>query len=578
MWLRHHLLYTKRGRRRQALQALAPATGSGPRLSLQLTRLCDMRFPFVIAAVVSAAGFAACAPGVRVAATAPAPRAVVLDSAAMRPGRFDAGKMWTFDNPPLDYFQEAYAFRPDSAWLARARLGALRFATYCSASFVSPHGLVLTNHHCSRENTGGVMRPGENFDSTGFYAPTAADERRVPGLFVEQLLSVADVTARMDSALRGVTGDEALARARDQAIDALGERLTAAARGGTPAWPSGSETVARCDSTGDGRVPATLDILKSRIAALGAFSRGAPAEAAARRVATDIFGYANSVKAYEGQLAGLRDPVLLGRRRLGEAAFRTEIARRPPIAAQAALFDSIAAVEAGLTRIGGRIYAFLSSPSFGSSTLARASLAVQYADARAAGAPPERLKEIAERAAAIANRPAALERLLAAAQFQDLKRALGERDTLAAALFAGRTADQAAADLLSHTALSDSARVPALFQGDLAASGDAAFLFARRASRVVVPLRQEAARLSARADNLAARLARVRFDVYGKTLPPDATFTLRLADGVVRGYPYNGTRAVPFTTFYRMYRRHAAAGGRAPRGPPPPPQRPPPRP
>src|SRR3989442_1417265 len=151
----------------------------------------------------------------------------------MRPGRLDAGKMWTFDTPPLDYFQEAYAFRPDSAWLARARLGALRFATYCSASFVSPHGLVLTNHHCSRENTGGVMRPGENFDSTGFYAATPAEERRVPGLFVDQLLSVADVTARMDSALRGVTGDEALARARDQAIDALGERLTAAARDST---------------------------------------------------------------------------------------------------------------------------------------------------------------------------------------------------------------------------------------------------------------------------------------------------------------------------------------------------------
>jgi len=625
-----------------------------------------MRFPFVLVAAVSAAGFAGCARSVRVAAPAPAPSAVLLDSAAMRPGRFDAGKMWTFDNPPLDYFQEAYGFRPDSAWLARARLGALRFATYCSASFVSPHGLVLTNHHCSRENTGGVMRPGENFDSTGFYAATPAEERRVPGLFVDQLLSVADVTARMDSALRGVTGDEALARARDQAIDALGERLTAAARDstvsvqvvslyagaqysaytyrrygdvrlvlvpelgmgyfggdddnftyprhdldfslyrvydasgkpleapsyfrwsragtsdgdavfvvGNPGSTSRLETVAQLEYTRDVPLPATLDMLKSRIAALEAFSRAAPAEAAARRVATDIFGYANSVKAYEGQLAGLRDPVLLGRRRLGEAAFHAEIARRPPIAARAALFDSIAAVEAGLTRIGGRIYAFLSSPTYGSSTLARASLAVQYADARVAGAPAERLKAIADRAAAIVNRPAALERLLVAAQFQDLRRGLGERDTLVLALFAGRTAERAAADLLSHTALTDSARVPPLFQGDLATSGDAAFLFARRASRVVTPLRQEAARLSARADNLAARLARVRFDVYGKTLPPDATFTLRLADGVVRGYPYNGTRAVPFTTFYGMYDRYAAAGGQAPWSLPPRWQRPP---
>src|SRR2546430_12290041 len=233
MWLRHHLLYTKRGRRRQAPQAPAPPTGSGPRVSRQLTKLCDMRSPSVPAAAVPAAASAACPPGVRAPAPAPAPSAVLLDSAAMRPGRFDAGKMWTFDNPPLDFFQEAYGFRPDSAWLARARLGALRFATYCSASFVSPHGLVLTNHHCSRENTGGVMRPGESFDSTAFYAATAAEERRVPGLFVDQLRSVADVTARMDSALHGVTGDEALARARDQAIDALGERLTAAARDST---------------------------------------------------------------------------------------------------------------------------------------------------------------------------------------------------------------------------------------------------------------------------------------------------------------------------------------------------------
>src|SRR3989454_910627 len=453
MWLRHHLLYTKRGRRRQAPQALAPATGSGPRLSLQRTRLCDMRFPFVLAAVASAAGFAACAPGVRVAATASAPRAVVLAPGALGPGAVAPGRSWTSNNPPLDYFQEAYGFRPDSAWLARARLGALRFATYCSASFVSPHGLVLTNHHCSRENTGGVMRPGENFDSTGFYAPTAADERRVPGLFVEQLLSVADVTARMDSALRGVTGDEALARARDQAIDALGERLTAAARDstvsvqvvslyegaqysaytyrrygdvrlvlvpelgmgffggdddnftyprydldfslyrvydasgkpletpsyfrwsragasegdavfvvGNPGSTSRLETVAQLEYTRDVQVPATLDILKSRIAALEAFSRAAPAEAAARRGATDIFGYANSVKAYEGHLARLREPLLFGRRRLGEAAVRTEIARPPPIAAQAALFDSIAAGEGGPPRDSGGGFALPPPP------------------------------------------------------------------------------------------------------------------------------------------------------------------------------------------------------------------------
>src|SRR5207247_1096923 len=279
--------------------------------------------------------------------------------------------------------------------------------------------------------------------------------------------------------LRGVTGDEALARARDQAIDALGERLTAAARDssvsvqivslyegaqysaythrrygdvrlvlvpelgmgffggdddnftyprydldfsvyrvydasgkpletpsyfrwsragtsdgdavfvvGNPGSTSRLETVAQLEYTRDVQVPATLDILKSRIAVLEAFSRAAPAEAAARRVATDIFGYANSVKAYEGQLAGLRDPVLLGRRRLGEAAFRTEIARRPPIAARAALFDSIATVEAGPPRIGGRALPLPPGPPVRAGTPPRAPPAGHSPGARAPGGRP----------------------------------------------------------------------------------------------------------------------------------------------------------------------------------------------
>src|SRR5213592_5255623 len=174
-------------------------------------------------------GLSACAAAARVGAPAPAPAPALpaaLDSTAIRPGRFDAGKMWTFDTPPLDYFQEAHGFRPDSTWLARARLGALRFADYCSASFVSPRGLVLTNHHCSRENTGKVMRPGENFDSTGFYAATEAEERRVPGLFVEQLLAIADVSGAVDSASRAGVADEA-------AVAALEERLTRAAHDST---------------------------------------------------------------------------------------------------------------------------------------------------------------------------------------------------------------------------------------------------------------------------------------------------------------------------------------------------------
>ena len=62
-------------------------------------------------------------------------------------GRFDGGKMWTFDNPPVAWFAEEYGIDADSAWFAKARLGALRLSSGCSASFVSDRGLILTNHH-----------------------------------------------------------------------------------------------------------------------------------------------------------------------------------------------------------------------------------------------------------------------------------------------------------------------------------------------------------------------------------------------------------------------------------------------
>jgi Peptidase S46 len=57
--------------------------------------------------------------------------------------------MWTFDNFPADKVERAYGFRPDQAWLDHLRLSSVRLARGCSAAFVSPHGLVQTNHHCA---------------------------------------------------------------------------------------------------------------------------------------------------------------------------------------------------------------------------------------------------------------------------------------------------------------------------------------------------------------------------------------------------------------------------------------------
>lgn len=124
-----------------------------------------------------------------------------VDFDTVKAGRFDTGKMWTFEYPPLDYFQEAYNFSPDQQWLDNVRMSALRFASYCSASFVSADGLVMTNHHCGRQSVTEISQEGENLHETGFWAQTLADERPVPGLFVDQLVLVQDVTDEIQDAI-----------------------------------------------------------------------------------------------------------------------------------------------------------------------------------------------------------------------------------------------------------------------------------------------------------------------------------------------------------------------------------------
>jgi len=98
----------------------------------------------------------------------------------VKAGRFDGGRMWTFEYPPLEYFEQTYDFKADQGWLDDVRMAALRFATYCSASFVSANGLVMTNHHCARQSVEQVSKEGENLMESGFWASALEDEREVP--------------------------------------------------------------------------------------------------------------------------------------------------------------------------------------------------------------------------------------------------------------------------------------------------------------------------------------------------------------------------------------------------------------
>ncbi|MGE3174546.1 MAG: S46 family peptidase [Planctomycetota bacterium] len=150
--------------------------------------------------------------------------------AAGTPGADDhlaMGKMWTFENPPLAYLEQEYGFKPDQAWLDSLRLGALRLGErdnpWCSASFVSPKGLIMTNHHCVRDKVAelGMATGNPNLVEEGYAARELGDERQLEGLTVHQLVRQEDVTERVNAGVEPGDDAQAIAKKRAANIEAI---------------------------------------------------------------------------------------------------------------------------------------------------------------------------------------------------------------------------------------------------------------------------------------------------------------------------------------------------------------------
>jgi hypothetical protein len=118
--------------------------------------------------------------------------------------------MWTFDNFPSAKLQERHGFAPSKEWLDKVRLSSVRLAQGCSGSLVSPQGLVMTNHHCVHRCVQELSTPQADYIADGFYAKEAKDERRCPGLEINRLVEITDVTAAMEKAAAGLDDARAL--------------------------------------------------------------------------------------------------------------------------------------------------------------------------------------------------------------------------------------------------------------------------------------------------------------------------------------------------------------------------------
>ncbi|TDJ55694.1 MAG: S46 family peptidase [Ignavibacteria bacterium] len=575
-----------------------------------------------------------------------------FDLDTVKAGKFDTGKMWTFEYPPIDYFEKEYRFTPDEDWFDHVRMAALKFATYCSASFVSEDGLVMTNHHCARRSVTLVTLEGEDLHENGFISYILEDERLVPGLFVDQLVYIQDVTDEIQDAMdEGKTEDEKLAfkskiveeietrvaeeKGLEVSITPLYEggryslygykrynnvRLVFAPEeqlgsfGGDPdnftyprynldfsffrvydddgeplktdhyyEWSdNGAEvnepvfvvsnpgstnrlkTVAQLEYSRDITYPRTLELIKGLIETYESLL-----ESDSEReleLKDRLLNFLNSQKAYTGMLKGLRDPILMQRKRDFENNFKSAVQSDEELNEMYGdLWEKIAKIRSELSKISNKRFALRMSRFTTPRYFFIAEELINIAE--------ELKKPESERDELYVGEELDLSiesmmpedfdyemnKKLLKQKIQILSENLGDYDELLQKMTGGKTGDEAVDYILSNSSLTNADDMKELVaEGpDAILSGNDPFIY------FILTTKETSEELNAKVDELTdledtynEKIGRALFEVYGTSIPPDATFTLRISDGVVKSFPYNGTTAPAYTTFYGMYDRY----------------------
>jgi hypothetical protein len=142
--------------------------------------------------------------------------------------------MWTTHNFPRDAVRQKYNVTIDDAWLQKLQQSVVRLESGCTGSFVSPDGLILTNHHCAQSCIAENSTASRDLVANGFLSPDRAEEIRCQGEAVSVLMDTEDVTAAVTKAMAGVGATDA-ARARNEALTSLESRCEEASKKtGTP--------------------------------------------------------------------------------------------------------------------------------------------------------------------------------------------------------------------------------------------------------------------------------------------------------------------------------------------------------
>ncbi len=568
--------------------------------------------------------------------------------------------MWLFNSPPLKQLKERYHFDPARPWLDRLQKASVRFNSGGSGSFVSATGLVITNHHIGADALQKFSDEQHNYLRDGFYARTRAEEKKCIDLELNVLMSIEDVTARVNGAVKSEMTSERASDARKSVIAAIEKQskdktglrsdVVTLHQGGAyhlyrykryddvrlvfapeqqiafyggdpdnfeyprfdldiclfrvyengqpakidnylkfnPRGPADGEltfvsghpgktdrqlTVDELADMRDRELPRILTMFKRREVLLHSF--GERTFENERRVRDDFFGLQNNRKRYDGYLAGLLDPKIWQALQAREQKLRDAISGDPKLKSTTGAYDRIKNAQAEIAK-NARVYNYfeMERPRFSvyrqprafySTLFKYARLLVRAADERAKpnGERFEEFRDSARESLELelfSTEPVYddVELLALTDSFTDLASAFGASDPLVKMVLGDKSLVERASELIKGTHLKDVAFRKKLYAGGKAALEAAhdpmidiaiAIDSTGRQTKKVVETQGEIKQQA------YAEIAKARFATEGTNSYPDATFTLRLSYGRVRGYEENGKQIPAFTNFAGLYER-----------------------
>jgi hypothetical protein len=569
-----------------------------------------------------------------------------------RPGRADEG-MWLFNDRPARHLQDQYDFEPTPQWAEHVMLSSVRFNSGGSASFVSSTGLVLTNHHVAADTLYKLSTPEKNYHRDGFLARSIEQEERAPDLELNQLVSIEDVTAQVNSSVTSEMSTADAFRARRAVMaeiekDSLDEtglrsdvitlyggakyhlyrykkytdvrivwapesaiaffggdpdnfeyprycldvsifrvyedgkpakidhffRYSQAGAGdgelvfvaGNPGRTRRIYTAAALKYQRDRQMPYVLDFLRRREIMLQQY--GYEGDEQKRRARDELFGIENSRKAYTGMLQGLQDPAFLGLKERQESEFLAQLQQDASLRRYVDAWDTVEEIQRRQGELLGQTAGFASRQF----EIAQNLVLMAAEDQKPS---PDRLREYRDSARESLEQqlfsPAPiyddLERLRLADSISLFMERRGGDDPLVAQVLNGKSPQERANELIDGTKLGDVETRRHIAQGGQAVidSSDDPMI---ELARFVEPEFRRLRELNDEIDELQrqayAQIAEAKFAAEGTSSYPDATFTLRLAFGTVKGYTEDGKSIPPWTNIGGAYAVDALHGSEPP--------------